>query len=145
MKLVQLIYCSQVSGRLSLDMVQSILGSAQKHNTPNNITGLLAFDDSNFLQVIEGGTTAVNRLYGSIFRDPRHHSVHLISFREIETRQFPLWSMGDCDLAKVNTTVIERYLDSPVFKPRTLSVAAALELLLALEALRRQEQVSHAL
>ena len=145
MKLVQLIYCSQVTGRLTLDAVQYILNNASKNNPPRGITGFLAFNESNFLQVIEGGTTAVNLLYGSISRDPRHHGLHLISFREIEERQFPHFAMGDCNLSAVDSSSIERYVDSNVFEPTKLSTEAALGLLQTLEAQRRAEEAPNGL
>jgi hypothetical protein len=145
MKLVQLIYCSQVTGRLTLDSIQFILNSASKKNPTRGITGFLAFNESNFLQVIEGGTSAINLLYGSISRDQRHHGLHLISFREIPERQFPHFAMGDCNLTMVDSTAIERYVDSEVFEPTKLSAEAALGLLQALEAQRRAEDAPHGL
>ena len=145
MKLVQLIYCSQVTGWLCLDTVQSILDSAAKKNPTLGITGFLAFNDSNFIQVSEGGTAAVNLLYHSIFRNTRLHGLHLSSFREIAERQFHHFAMGDCNLTLVDSSSIERYLDSTLFEPTKLLAAAALGLLQALETQRRAEDASHAL
>jgi hypothetical protein len=145
MKLVQLIYCSQVTGRLTLDAVQLILSNASKKKPAHGITGFLAFNERNFLQVIEGGTSAINLLFSSIYRDPRHHGVHLISFREIAERQFPHFAMGDCNLGVVDSSSIERYVDSEVFEPTKLSAEAALGLLQALEAQRRAEDAPHGL
>ena len=145
MKLVQLIYCSQVTGRLSLDTVQSILNSAAKNNPARGLTGFLAFNEHNFLQVIEGGTSAVNLLYGSISRDQRHHGLHLISFREIAERQFPHFAMGDCNLSLVDSSSIERYVDSTLFEPTKLTAEATLGLLQALETQRRAEEAPHGL
>jgi len=145
MKLVQLIYCSQVTGRLSLDTVQAILNSAAKNNPARGLTGFLAFNEHNFLQVLEGGTSMVNLLYGSICRDSRHHGMHLISFREIAERQFPHFAMGDCNLTLVDSSAIERYVDSALFEPTKLSAEAALGLLQALEAQRRAEDAPHGL
>lgn len=145
MKLVQLIYSSRVTGRLTLDTVQSILTSATTHNPSVGITGFLAFDDCNFLQVIEGGTTVINQLYRHISRDPRHEGLHLISFREIAERQFPYFAMGDCNLTQVDATTIERCVGSAVFEPAKLSTAAALGLLQELERLRRQDAEAHGL
>ncbi len=145
MKLVQLIYCSQVTGRLTLDTVQAILNKAAKNNPSRGLTGFLAFDENNFIQVLEGGDSMVNLLFGSICRDTRHHGVHLISFREIEERQFPHFAMGDCNLAAVDSSSIERYVDSTVFEPTRLSAESALGLLQALEAQRRAEAAPNAL
>ena len=145
MKLVQLIYCSQVTGRLTLDSVQCILNTATKKNPTRGITGFLAFNEGNFLQVIEGGTSAINLLFNSIYCDQRHHGVHLISFCEIAERQFPHFAMGDCNLETVDSSAIERYVDSAVFEPANLSATAALGLLQALEAQRRAEAAPHGL
>jgi hypothetical protein len=145
MKLVQLIYCSHVTGRLTLDTVQDILNTAAKKNPARGLTGFLAFDENNFLQVLEGGTSMVNLLFASISRDTRHHGIHLISFREIEVRQFPHFAMGDCNLAAVDSSSIERYVDSLLFEPARLSTEAALGLLQALESQRRAEASTNCL
>jgi hypothetical protein len=145
MKLVQLIYCSHVTGRLTLDTVQTILNTAAKKNPARGLTGFLAFDENNFLQVLEGGTSMVNLLFASISRDTRHHGMHLISFREIEARQFPHFAMGDCNLAAVDSSSIERYVDSLLFEPARLSTEAALGLLQALESQRRAEASTNCL
>jgi hypothetical protein len=87
----------------------------------------------------------INLLYSTICRDPRHHGLHLISFREIAERQFPHFAMGDCNLTLVDSSSIERYVDSTLFEPAKLSVEAALGLLQALEAQRRAEAATHAL
>jgi len=130
---------------MSLDTVKAILDKAVVHNAAAGLTGFLAFDQHNFLQVLEGGTTKVNELFARISRDPRNHSVHLISFREIETRSFPHFAMGDCDLDAVDRSAIDCYVHSTVFDPSKLLVRDALALLLALEAHRREELATHGL
>ena len=69
--------------------------AASKANNPAlGITGVLCFSEGIFLQVLEGGRSAVNRLYNRIAADPRHSEVELLCYEEIGERRFAGWSMG---------------------------------------------------
>jgi len=82
-----------------------------------------------FLQVLEGGRTAVNALYGTIVRDPRHREVTLLDYAEITERRFAGWRMGSVSLNRVNVGTILRFSESPVLDPFSMSGGATLALL----------------
>ena len=82
-----------------------------------------------FLQALEGARTAVNALYCSIVRDPRHRDITLIDYTEIEERIFAGWRMGSVDVGTVNPSAILRYSEKAVLDPYSMSGRAALALL----------------
>lgn len=58
MQLTRLVYTSQHEN-LDAAALESIVTSSQKNNARDLITGVLVVDDSNFLQLIEGGREAI--------------------------------------------------------------------------------------
>ena len=145
MKLVQLIYASRTSGQANLDIIHDILVKAVPHNQSKGITGFLAFDGSCFLQAIEGGADVVNELFQRISRDPRHGSVRLIGYGEIGLRDFPNWSMGDCDIRGVDASQVLKSLPQGGFAPAELSFESARALLVGLDRIRQSHGERHSL
>lgn len=110
MGLISLIYYSD---RLtdSEEEVKSILETSVRNNDGYNITGLLLYTDSNFIQYLEGNDELVKVLYTKIEQDTRHHNVTLIKREEIEERIFPKWAMGSKKLGD-NTIEFDHHLNS---------------------------------
>ena len=129
--LVRLLYASRADHEIDDALVASILERSQKHNLEHGITGILCtYSQGNvFLQVLEGGRAAVNRLYGTIVRDPRHRDVTLLDYAEITERRFAGWRMGSVSLNRVNVGTILRFSESPVLDPFSMSGPASLALL----------------
>ena len=129
--LVRLVYASRATGEVDDALVASIAERSRTHNLEHGITGILCtYSQGNlFLQVLEGGRAAVNRLYASIARDPRHRDVTLLDYSEIEERSFASWRMGSVNLNRVNQGSILRFSESPILDPFGMSGAAALALL----------------
>jgi len=129
--LVRLLYASRADGEIDDAFVASILERSQKYNLEHGITGILCtYSQGNvFLQVLEGGRTAVNALYGTIVRDPRHREVTLLDYAEITERRFAGWRMGSVSLNRVNVGTILRFSESPVLDPFSMSGPASLALL----------------
>jgi hypothetical protein len=95
----RLIYQSVCSDKLidNADL-RALVGKSAAHNKAAGITGLLLLTGDRFLQVLEGPSDAVNRLYGRIIRDKRHHDLQLLSFEQIGPTYFDDWSMHLVDL-----------------------------------------------
>ena len=70
-----------------------ILTVARDLNAIDGITGLLIFNGTHFLQVLEGAPDALDELLERIRRDSRHSDVEVREERPIEGRSFPDWSM----------------------------------------------------
>ena len=86
--LVRLLYASRAIDRIDEALLRSILEQSRANNQEHGITGILCtyLEGGVFLQALEGGREAVNRLYGNIVRDTRHHDVTILDFAEIEER-----------------------------------------------------------
>jgi hypothetical protein len=123
MSLYRLIYVSQaVAGLEYPDFIQ-ILQKSEFNNKKVGITGMLAFGDSMFLQVLEGNRRLVSQTYNRILLDKRHVNAELIGFREIEERAFGVWSMKFVDLSNQAeaSDIILKYSGSERFSPLSMT------------------------
>lgn len=127
--LVRLLYVSRAVVPESQEAIQAILASARQHNLQNGITGILCYGGGVFVQAIEGGRSAVNRLYTQIIEDLRHKDVELLHYEEITERRFGGWTMGQVNLTKLNTSIVLKYSEKPEFDPYSVSGKVSLALL----------------
>jgi predicted TIM-barrel fold metal-dependent hydrolase len=127
--LVRLLYASRSAQTLTHEMIESILAQSNKHNSELGITGILCYGGSIFMQVLEGGRDAVNRLYGDIVRDERHTDVVLLHYCEVPERRFANWTMAQVNLAKTNPSTLLKYSEKPVLDPYAVSGQASMALL----------------
>lgn len=93
MKPVQLLYRSLAS-HLGQAEILDILRKSQAKNQRQKISGILLYRHGEFLQFIEGPASAVNELFETISKDPRHHDLVLIDKRDAESLVMPTWAMG---------------------------------------------------
>lgn len=126
--LVRLLYVSRAVDK-DPKAIEGILDVSRQQNTSNGITGVLCYGGGIFLQAIEGGRSAVNTLYNHIVADPRHKDVVLLHYQEISERRFGGWTMGQVNLAKLNTSIVLKYSERPEFDPYAVSGAVSLALL----------------
>jgi len=129
--LVRLLYASRSIDAIGNDLIEEILSASRTRNPTHGITGVLCVCQSGnvFMQVLEGGREAVNRLYGNLLRDPRHRDVMLLEYAEISERRFAGWRMGGVDLAKVNVSTVLKYSETPLLNPFAASGQVALALI----------------
>ncbi len=73
---------------------QQLKVHAQGENANAGITGVLVYCEGVFFQAIEGPVAAVDRLFGNILRDSRHHDIKLMTRTEIPKRAYGNWSMA---------------------------------------------------
>ena len=99
--LVRLMYASRAAAAVNHDELLAILRKSKVNNPRHGVTGVLCYSGGIFLQVLEGGRSAVNHLYNRIAADVRHTQVELLSYEEIGERQFAGWAMGQVDLARL--------------------------------------------
>ena len=132
--LIRLLYASRAAQPLSPEAIDSILAQSRSHNPALGITGILCHSGDLFLQALEGGREAVNRLYNDIVRDPRHLDVQVLHYEEITERLFSAWTMGHVNLAKVNPSVLLKYSEKPVLDPYCVSGKVSMALLVELMA-----------
>ena len=73
--------------------VRSILGESHARNARHDVTGLLLFDGTYFLQTIEGPTDNTSSIFLKIVSDKRHVDVVPFGVGRINERVFPDWRM----------------------------------------------------
>ncbi len=127
--LVRLLYVSRAADAANTEATESILSQSRQHNPQLGITGILCYGGGIFLQAIEGGRNAVSDLYGHIQRDTRHKDVVLLHYEEITERRFGGWTMGQVNIAKINTTILLKYSERPELDPYAVSGQVSLALL----------------
>ena len=126
--LVRLLYASRAidSSGAATDV---ILAQSRIHNPASGITGILCYGGGIFLQALEGGRNQVSELYGHIQKDPRHKDVVLLHYEEISERRFGGWTMGQVNMAKLNTSILLKYSETPELDPYAVSGKMSLALL----------------
>ncbi|MEO7177437.1 MAG: BLUF domain-containing protein [Allosphingosinicella sp.] len=88
-----LTYTSRARLDLEDEDLAAIHQSARHSNALDGISGLLLFDGSRFLQIIEGAEDAIDNLVERLRMDPRHSAFEVRDERHVERRSFPDWSM----------------------------------------------------
>jgi hypothetical protein len=126
--LVRLMYASRAVPSVDLDALMAIQRSSTAGNPVQGITGVLCFSEGIFLQVLEGGRSAVNRLYNRIAGDPRHTDVELLSYEEISERRFAAWSMGQVNMSRLNPGLLLKYSERAVLDPYAVSGSVSMAL-----------------
>ncbi len=119
--LVRLLYASRAKDGIAQDELLAILRKCRTQNPPLGVTGVLCYSEGIFLQVLEGGRSAVNGLYNRIAGDPRHSQVELLSYEEIGERMFAGWAMGQVNMARLNPALLLKYSERPVLDPFAVS------------------------
>ena len=116
MNLTSLTYTSLARLDLEASDLESIHRSALELNALDGITGLLVFNGTHFLQIVEGAQNAIDDLVERLRRDPRHSGIEIRDQRGIDERSFPDWSM---ELVRVSAsyfnardTIAERLPDT---------------------------------
>ena len=127
--LVRLLYASRLVEPGKPEIIDNILAESRKYNPALGITGILVYSEGIFLQAIEGGRQQVSQLYNHITRDKRHTDVVLLHFEEINQRRFGGWTMGQVNLAKVNTSVMLKDSATTELDPYSVSGEVSLALL----------------
>jgi len=89
--------------RLDLDAsdLEAIHQTAERENAARDITGLLIFNGTHFLQILEGDESALRQLIENLRRDQRHGGLEVRHDEPIAQRSFPDWSM---ELVKVSAS-----------------------------------------
>jgi hypothetical protein len=101
MSLRSLTYTSLARLDLQESDLEAIHETAQRENARRDITGLLIFNGTHFLQILEGEAKALAQLLENLRRDQRHSGVEVRHDHPIDGRSFPGWSM---ELVKVSAS-----------------------------------------
>src|SRR5690348_17199525 len=104
MTLKSLTYTSLAGLDLQADDLEEIHRTARNVNALEGITGLLIFNGTHFLQIVEGSPDAIDDLVERLRRDPRHSGLEVRDEQPIERRSFPDWSM---ELVRVSASYFD--------------------------------------
>jgi hypothetical protein len=74
--------------------LKSLVAQAETKNAKLGLTGALIFTGDNFAQVLEGPKDILHIMMSSIYNDPRHKNVVIVSKSPVATRQFSNWQMA---------------------------------------------------
>ena len=104
MDLKSLTYTSLARLDLDASDLESIHRTAREVNALEGITGLLIFNGTHFLQIVEGAPNAIDELIERLRRDPRHNGLEVRDEREVAERNFPDWRM---ELVRVSASYFD--------------------------------------
>lgn len=93
----QLVYSSKASGTFTAsgdNEIENIVNASISNNQKLGITGVLLFQGTEFVQILEGKKDDVLALYGKICNDERHSAAKILMSREVPNRTFPFWNMA---------------------------------------------------
>lgn len=112
MKPCRLIYRSIVTHPESLDSTSltRLSNRAASNNRQLGLCGILLVSDGRFLQVLEGQSKFVNKIYAKIIKDKLHHDVELVSFEGVVKTEFNDWNMKLFNLDNVEEPVRELFV-----------------------------------
>jgi len=127
--LVRLLYASRSAAPATPEVIEAILAQSRGRNPGLGITGILCQSGDIFMQVLEGGRSAVNQLYNQIVRDDRHRDVVVLHYEETGERKFSGWTMGVVNLARVNPSTLLKYSETTALDPYAMSGRASMALL----------------
>ncbi len=97
-------YTSLARLDLQTSDLEDIHRTAREVNALEGITGLLVFNGTHFLQIIEGSESTIAELVERLRKDPRHTGFEVRDQRKVDTRSFPDWSM---ELVRVNASYFQ--------------------------------------
>ncbi|MEM7729001.1 MAG: BLUF domain-containing protein [Pseudomonadota bacterium] len=92
--LLEIVYSSETPAPMDADAVRALLEHSRRKNADWGVTGLLCYDQRQFLQIIEGETDVILDLFHAIQNDPRHTNLRILHEGDIETRAFDDWKMA---------------------------------------------------
>jgi len=123
-----MVYCSRATvPTSSLLLISDILATSQRNNDRDGLTGALAISDGWYLQVIEGGGSALDRLMTRLAKDPRHTDIEVLERRPVGGRLFSSWSMTSARITPEIGAGLNGLIDGCRVSPAA-AVAGLLEL-----------------
>ena len=79
--------------------LEDLHAASAAQNVSAGVTGMLVFNGTHFLHILEGSETAIDALIERIRSDPRHSGFEIRDRQKIAERSFPDWPLA---LVRVN-------------------------------------------
>jgi hypothetical protein len=109
--LLRLIYVSTSMTPFTDAELMDLLTLSRGRNHAVGVTGMLLYNDGNWMQVLEGPHGAVRETYSRIRIDPRHQDVTKVVEDDVSERSFDQWSMGFRNLSLADANAIPGFSD----------------------------------
>lgn len=87
-------YISTAHTRLRESELEHLLKLCRTRNQQDAVTGVLLYNDGNFMQYLEGPDAALRQTYQRIRVDPLHGNLVELLLEPITERVFTTWAMG---------------------------------------------------
>ena len=129
--MIRMFYVSAAVGPQTSTVTSTILKTAQAYNKQHGITGVLCQGQGVYLQALEGDRGEVNRLYATIFADPRHTRVEMVHCESITQRRFANWSMAHVELSDMDSVTQIEWDNFDPYSATGLLVLARMDELMA--------------
>lgn len=107
-----LVYSSDALARFYQKDLDALLTHARAKNHAAGITGILLYRNHQFIQFLEGPSSAVDAIMAEITADPRHGRIRIAVDEFTFERQFSDWSMGYVPLIGQSSERIPGFRDS---------------------------------
>jgi len=91
--MLSLIYVSSANPGFTEPQLLELAQASARRNKARNVTGLLAFNSRNFMQLLEGDIDDVLEIMRRIEGDTRHGNITFIRKDQRDRRECPEWSM----------------------------------------------------
>ncbi len=92
--LYNLCYVSSAKNNLPKSELEDLFRVNKRNNTELDISGILVYNNGNFLQILEGERQKINKLFVKICRDSRHNNLIKLIHTSIEERIFDDYESG---------------------------------------------------
>lgn len=87
-------YISQARGEFDDLKLNALMAVSQARNIDNDLTGVLAYGNGHFVQILEGPIGPLATVMRSIRADERHGGLAIVGPVPIARRNFPDWCMA---------------------------------------------------
>lgn len=92
--LERLVYTSNATEPMGTLELFNLLNQSRLKNARLGITGHLLYADGMFTQCLEGPASAIDMLWESLIKDPRHNAIQVMDRSPVHERRFEEWSMA---------------------------------------------------
>ncbi|MEJ2792861.1 BLUF domain-containing protein [Iodobacter sp. LRB] len=95
-----LIYVSTATHLMTDAELETLLQGAVEQNNKNDVTGVLLYNDGDFMQCLEGPEHILRETFKRISRSSRHSGIICLFDEKISKRSFSDWHMGYAKTSK---------------------------------------------
>lgn len=98
--------------------LEQLLQASRSRNRAAGVTGVLVYERGAYFQWLEGPAEALQRLWSSISRDPRHHQITVLREEPITERVFRGWDLRIAQGSQVSIDTAVAAMESSNFQLR---------------------------